>query len=88
VIININLTNENLQVGDEVFPVGYGTIRGNDFDLEYFDFRPYMSGYPDDPHTILDLHYSDDKGYEVRTDKGYGPKKIYFKSIIPKKEGD
>jgi hypothetical protein len=47
-----------------------------------------MSGFPDEPHTLLDLHHSDYKPYEARTYHGYSPIESYFKVIevteIPK----
>lgn len=78
-ILNVNMTNEDLQVGDKVYPISHGRTKDGKYEHEYFDFRDFMSGYPDEPHTILDLHHSDDKGYEIRTDMGYGPREKYFK---------
>jgi hypothetical protein len=74
-------TNENLKVGDKVFPISWGKIIDNKYNHWRFDFRNFMSGFPDEPHTILDLKYSADKAYEVRTDMGYSPIECYFKII-------
>lgn len=74
-------TNEDLLVGDLVFPIAHGHIIEGEFYFWEFDFRDFCSGFPDEPHTILDLKYSDDKAYEVRTSHGFGPKEIYFKLI-------
>ena len=40
-----------------------------------------VSGWKSEPHTILDLHHSDYKPYEVHTDHGYGPVESYFKIL-------
>lgn len=74
-----NLTNDGLSVGDAVFPISWGRITGKKYAHHEFCFKPSCTGFPDEPHTILDMHHSDDKGYEVRTDKGYGPRETYFK---------
>jgi len=73
------LTNENLKVGDSVFPISYGKVTDGSYKHCKFDFRNHISGFPDDSHTIIDLHYSDDKSYEVRTDHGFSPVECYFK---------
>lgn len=69
------LSNENLKVGDEVFPI-YTPV------LREFCFLDFASGFPDEPHTIKELKRSDYKPYETRTSHGYGPEEMYFK-IIP-----
>lgn len=80
--IRYTLSNENLCVGDKVYPIASGRCLGNhDWILHDFSFKDYCSGFPDEPHTILDLHYSDSKPYQVRTDYGYGPIEIYYKII-------
>jgi hypothetical protein len=85
--ITYHLTNSGLKVGDEVFPISEGHIDEDNkyvhtgiWLTEYFD-GSLMSGLPDDPHIIEDLHHSDDKAYEVRTQKGFGPIEEYFKII-------
>jgi hypothetical protein len=78
--IKYTLSNESLQKGDAVFPILRGEVRGNnEFIIEFIDFR--SSGFPDNPHTIKSLEYSDYKPYEISTDMGYGPKEKYFKII-------
>ena len=77
------LTNENLQVGDKTFPISFGKVIGNKYYHKDFKYQSYLSGFPDDPHTIIDLHHSNDKAYEVRTDKGYSPVECYFKIRLP-----
>ncbi len=43
-----------------------------------------MSGFPNEPHIILDLNYDNgkqSKAYQVRTNNGYSPIECYFKII-------
>lgn len=68
------LSNENLQVGDEVFPIYWPAF-------EEFEFADYCSGWPNEPHKILELKRSDYKPYETSTSHGYGPQEIYFKIV-------
>lgn len=75
------LTNKDLKVGDKVFPMTHGYTQGKTYYVFEVDTSLACSGWPSEPHTILDLHHSDDKGYEIRTDKGYGPREKYFKLI-------
>jgi len=75
-------SNKNLKVGDKVFPISDGFISDNKkYYHEKFDFRDFMCGFPDEPHTIIDLEYSKEKSYQVRTDYGYSPIECYFKII-------
>lgn len=84
--IRYTLSNENLKVNDNVFPIAGGRCLDNGgWILHEFDFRDFMSGFPDEPHKILDLKHSDYKPYEVRTDRGYSPIERYYK-IIKKEE--
>ena len=81
------MTNENLEIGDKVFPM----VKGMNKDNKYYvcsiaDYKDALmlkacTGWPDDPHTILDLNHSDDKSYQIRTNYGYGPVEQYFKVI-------
>lgn len=75
------LTNENLQVGDEVFPLTSGYNNGKDYFVTKIETEKYMTGWPDEPHVIQDLSHSETKSYQVRTDHGYGPIESYFKLI-------
>ena len=82
------LSNEDLKVGDKTFPLTEGqTING-----EYYvrnirnpktdRFFDACTSFPHDPHIIENLHHNDDfKPYEVRTNKGYGPREKYFKIV-------
>jgi len=80
--IRYTLSNENLKVGDKVYPIGQGRCLDNgEWILHELDFSNIMSGFPNEPHKILDLHHSDCKAYEVRTDMGYSPIECYYKII-------
>jgi hypothetical protein len=80
--IRYTLSNENLTVLDKVYPIARGRcVNNNEFILHNFDFRDFMSGFPNEPHIIKDLNYSTSKSEEVRTDCGYSPKECYFKII-------
>ena len=72
------LTNTELQSGDRVFPMTHGWNDGVFYYVVGLN-RPEISGFPNDPHIILDLQYSESKSYEVKTDRGYGPRESYFK---------
>jgi hypothetical protein len=77
------LSNENLQVGDKVYPISQGKCDSKNFTYEHweFDYRLVCTGWKSEPHTILDLHYSTYKPYEIHTDYGFGPVEHYFKII-------
>jgi hypothetical protein len=72
------------------FSFNYSKTRDRTFIIHDIEFESkYVeglntSGFPNEPHIILDLKHSDYKPYEVRTDHGYSPKERYFK--IVKKE--
>ena len=74
-------TNDGLVAGDEVHPISRGMCKGDKFEHHYFDLRDFMCGFPDDPHTIIDLHHSDYKPYQCRTSHGFGPIEKYFKVV-------
>jgi hypothetical protein len=80
--IRYTLSNDNLKVNDKVYPIAHGRCIGdNDWILHDFDFRDLMSGFPDNPHTILNLKHSTYKPYEVLTDMGFSPVERYYKVI-------
>jgi len=92
--IRYTLSNQNLQVGDKVYPIARGRCLDNgewilheiEFESKYVEGLN-RSGFPDEPHTILDLEHSKDyKPYEVRTDMGYSPIECYFKIIKKEKQ--
>lgn len=83
--IRYTLSNENLKVNDDVYPIANGRCLDNgEWILHDLDFRDFMSGFPDEPHTIKDLNYDNGKQgkpYQVRTNYGYSPIECYFKII-------
>ncbi len=80
--IRYTLSNDNLKVNDEVYPIARGRCLGGDgWILHNFDFRHFMCGFPDEPHIILDLKHSDYKPYEVRTNHGFSSHECYYKII-------
>jgi hypothetical protein len=83
--IRYTLSNENLKVGDEVYPIARGRcLDDGGWILHELDFRDFMSGFPNEPHIIEDLNYDNGrqgKPYQVRTDKGYSPIECYYKII-------
>lgn len=87
------LSNEGLAVGDEVYPIARGrSLEDGGWILHEFDYSESCSGFPDEPHVIVDLDYSTYKPYQIRTDHGYGPIELYYKIIkierqIEKKTG-
>ena len=85
--IRYTLSNENLAVGDKVYPIAWGRcLEGDDWIFHDFDFNPACSGFPTEPHTILDLNYSKYKPEQFRTDMGFGPAEIYYKIIKMEKQ--
>ena len=75
------LSNEDLKVGDKVYSISKGIIKDGKHVHENFDFKNVMSGWKSEPHTILDLHYSNYPPYEVHTDHGFGCVEQYFKIL-------
>jgi len=86
--IRYTLSNDNLKKGDEVFPIASGRCTDDggwilhdiEFDSEYVKGLN-TSGFPDKPHIIENLKYSDYKPYEVKTNHGFSPKERYYKII-------
>ena len=76
-------SNDDIKVNDKVFPIAEGRLSDDsEFIYKGFTFEDYMTGFPNDPHTILNLKHSTDcKAYEVRTDMGFGPVEKYFKIV-------
>jgi hypothetical protein len=80
--LRYTLSNDNLKVGDLVYPIAEGRcLDDGGWILHNFDFRDFCSGFPDEPHTILNLNYSTYKPEEVRTSHGFGPIEMYYKII-------
>ncbi len=90
--IRYTLSNDDLKVNDKVFPIVSGRVKEDGtfvihdikFESKYVEGLN-TSGFPNEPHTILDLKHSDYKPYEVRTDYGYSPRERYFKIIKKEK---
>jgi len=74
-------SNDDLEVGDKVFPISNGLTIDGKYTHKEFDYRDFMCGFPDGPHIIKNLHYSDYKPYEIYTSHGFGPVEKYFKII-------
>ena len=80
--IRYTLSNENLKVGDKVYSIANGRcLDKGGWILHDFDFSDFMSGFPNEPHIIENLKYSDYKPYEVKTDMGFSPRECYYKVI-------
>lgn len=85
--IRYTLTNDGLEVNDEVFPIGNGRcLDDGSWILHYLEFDKYHytdfeTDYPHTPHIILDLNHSDYKPHQIRTNHGYGPIESYYKII-------
>lgn len=79
--VRYTLSNEGLKTNDKVFPIAFGRCFGAaDWILHGFDFSEHFSGFPNEPHTIIDLEYNKNyKPYEVKTNNGFGPIEIYYK---------
>lgn len=85
--IRYTLSNDDLKVGDKVYPIADGRcLDDGDWILHGFTFKDYCTGFPDEPHQILDLNHSDYKPYQVRTDFGYSPIECYYKIIKKEKQ--
>ena len=80
--IRYTLSNENLAVGDKVYPIARGRcLDDGGWIFHEISFGNAWTGFPDEPHTILDLQYSKYKPEQVRTDFGYSPIECYYKII-------
>ncbi len=80
--IRYTLSNDNLAVGDKTYPIANGRcLNAGGWILHNIDFRDFLSGFPKEPHIILDLNHSDYKPYQIRTDHGFGPIEKYYKII-------
>jgi hypothetical protein len=85
--IRFTLTNDDLQEGDMVYPIASGRcLEDGSWILHEFDFRDFMCGFPNEPHQIINLHHSDYKSHEIRSNHGYGPKETYYKIIKAEKQ--
>lgn len=83
--VRYTLSNENLNVGDRVFPIAWGRcLPDGGWILHNLDFDEAVSGFPNEPHIIKDLNYDSGVGgkkLHIRTDKGYSHRDCYFKIV-------
>lgn len=85
--IRYTLSNEGLSTNDKVFPIANGRCFGKDeWILHGFNFDEYWSGFPNKPHTIIDLEYSNNKTEQIRTTNGFGSIEKYYKIIKMEKQ--
>src|SRR6478735_1247011 len=83
-----HLCTRDVQVGDKVFPFIGGHMDNvliSPFHPKvHWDTRNFMCGWPDEPHTILDLNHPKTEGnhsHKIRTDYGYGSIGRYIKVL-------
>ena len=63
--IRYTLSNENLKVGDEVYPIAIGRcLDDGGWILHELDFRGFMSGFPNEPHIIKNLNHDNGRQYQ------------------------
>ena len=80
--IRYTLSNDNLKVGDEVFPIASGRrLDDGGWILHYLEFDKYHytnfeTGFPKDPHIIEKI--AEDN---INTNKGYSYPQVYYKII-------
>lgn len=81
----ILLTNENLQVGDKVFPALHtyhnnGKVYVLDVMINKKDktMVEACTGWPNDPHIVTEFYIENGITF-IRTNKGYSPAYKYFK---------
>ena len=81
--IRYTLSNENLQVGDEVYPIVRGRCRDDgSWVLHDFHWEDFMCGLSYDPHTIQRFTQEPGKQYrEIQTDHGNSPEQCYYKIV-------
>lgn len=82
-------SNDGIMVGDETFTITDNQLVDGECTLTGLrlrsgmrsDEKEYCTGFPNDPHIILDLEHSADRSHQVRTNHGYGPIESYFKVV-------
>lgn len=83
--IRYTLSNENLAVGDKVYPIAWGRcLDDGSWIFHELNYNYACSGFPYEPHKIMDLNYDggrQGKPYQIRTDMGYSPIECYYKII-------
>lgn len=82
-------TNENLKVGDEVFPLVNGWSHNGEWYLTdvviHHDTSAFhalaLTGWPDEYHLIVQIVKSKNEPLRIYTNRGYSPAECYFKLI-------
>ena len=80
-------TNENIEIGDEVFPLVSGWHEDSTFYISHIEnyedeFRMLaLTGWPSEPHTVLKFEKEKNEPLAIITDKGYSPAECYFKQL-------
>lgn len=83
--IRYRLSNDNLKVGDEVFPCASGRRLDNgEFLLHYLEFDKshyanFDTDFPNNPHIITSI------GEDIHTNMGYSSPQVYYKIIKKEK---
>ena len=76
----VTLSNEGLAIGDEVFPISFGSTESGKYIHIHFNFSEACSGWHSSPH-IVQSFYMDGSVRYIRTDRGYSPEECYFKIV-------
>ncbi len=81
--IRYTLSNENIAIGDKVYPLAMGRCRDDgSWVLHEFYFERYMSGFPKEPHEVVEFIKNERANYRtIRTHHGSSPEYCYFKVI-------
>ena len=79
--IRYTLTNENLEIGDPVFPIGSGRITPDGFVFHKIKFNEALTDFPYEPHIILSFKPYNENVIDVQTNCGSSAKDCYFKII-------
>jgi hypothetical protein len=84
--VRYTLSNENLAVGNEVFPIAWGRQTKEGWILHNLDYRKLTSSFPDEPHTITSIEKVSPVETIIRTHHGYSPAESYYKIIKREKQ--
>lgn len=85
--IRYTLSNDDLKVGDEVFPIASGRkLDNNDWVLHYLEFEKYHftnseTDFPNNPHIIKSITKEN-----ITTNNGYSHPQVYYKIIKKEKQ--
>lgn len=84
--VRYTLSNDNLKVGDEVFPIAWGRQTKEGWILHNLDYRKLTSSFPDEPHTITFIDKVSPVETMVRTHHGNSSAESYYKIIKREKQ--